>query len=215
MIYFVIDADLTVLSRILPIASGIYKKNGSKISFVITRKTLNGIYVDDLMYHQKFVNNVIVIDSLNDLEKNDDNYLVFDEIPNSNITSFYVQKFSLEEDKDFVLNLNSIFNYESKDLYTSKDLSAYFPNFKVADDENNLLTILERLDAAKEIHINNSHIAHLLDLAKIRFYLYIDNLKEEEISNYFWGNFSEAKILDIRKMQDNKIVSCYNLIYFF
>jgi hypothetical protein len=103
----------------------------------------------------------------------------------------------------------------------------FFPNFDQPDFTKDFLYNLQELAYAKERHLHSSSLALFLGLAKIPFYLYMLNVHRPLVDIFKYDEhillepkqtfilfFRELPVLDVRTIEDSKIISVYDKIFF-
>jgi len=103
----------------------------------------------------------------------------------------------------------------------------FFPNFEQPDFNKDFLFNLQELAYAKERHLHSSSLAVYLSLAKIPFYLYTLNVHRPFVDLFTYGHhillepvetfnifYKESPVLDVRTLEDGKIISVYDKIFF-
>ena len=103
----------------------------------------------------------------------------------------------------------------------------FFPNFEQPDFSKDFLFNLQEFAYAKERHLHASSLVIFLSLAKIPFYLYMLNVHRPLVNLFEYGDhillepkstfnifFKNAPVLDVRTIEDGKIISVYDKIFF-
>lgn len=207
---------------ILPVCSSIYKQLNKKFLFILDEKDQ---IINDVLKLQPFTEDVIFyntsnlvkfdprVTELNNIYDFSDIYMFTDiwlSNINTNITSYYETELLTTSDKDFVLNLDLHFKYHAEEIATIEALSYAFPYYTTYN-ESILLDTLQQLAYSQERHLSHSYISVLLAYAGIPFYLYIT---ENNAFSIYWAYYGKLPILDIRQINNSKIKSIYNTIYF-
>jgi hypothetical protein len=151
----------------------------------------------------------------------------FRSAPDKYIPEFYAEEYSLGVDYDFVLNLGLDFKYSNNKIKCSEVMGDFFPNFDQPDFSKDFLFNLQELAYAKERHLHSSSLALFLGLAKIPFYLYMLNVHKPLVDIFKYDGhillepkqtfmlfFRELPVLDVRTIEDSKIISVYDKIFF-
>lgn len=147
--------------------------------------------------------------------------------PDKFVPEFYAEEYGLGVDYEFILNLDLDFKYTNNKIKCSEVMGDFFPNFEQPDFSKDFLFNLREFAYAKERHLHSSSLVIFLSLAKIPFYLYMLNVHRPLVDLFEYGDhillepkstfnifFKNAPVLDVRTIEDGKIISVYDKIFF-
>ncbi|MCB1060856.1 MAG: hypothetical protein KDB65_11540 [Calditrichaeota bacterium] len=175
----------------LPVASWLYKTHGDKIHFVLAKSFGPFSQIDSLLMLQEMTHKVTLVDfPVVDWEKGGEPYvhdpnqfgvvtseyynLGFRRTPRRFVPEYVAEEHGLGYDPEFKLNLGD-YPFTDEILVGDEHMLVEVPHAQVLDLSQDILTNARRMAGARESHVSQSGLFHVLDWAGVtptRVYIY-------------------------------------------